>query len=319
MGVTADKFARKAIRTADGIVNISILLLVLLLVAFSGYALWDSQQLYQAADAARYEIYKPSVQDEGKSFGELQALNPEVFAWLTVYGTQIDYPVTQGPDNMKYVNTNAEGEYSLSGSIFLDSRNDQHFTDYNSIFYGHHMEKKTMFGELGLFSDQAYFDARRYGNLYYDGNDHGLEFFAFIHVDAYDWTVFTAGVQGEEEQQNYLAYLLEKAICTRDVRVTAENQIVLLSTCSSQSTNGRDILIGKITDELYEDAFKPNETGNTGLLEKIDKQMNQADLWKWVLLLLLAALILTGIVVYYKYRKRKQLVQNNRAENNRKE
>ncbi|MCG4817374.1 class B sortase, partial [Collinsella aerofaciens] len=75
----------------------------------------------------------------GLSFEQLKELNPEVFGWLTVYGTNIDYPVTQGKDNWKYVNTNALGEYSLSGAIFLDYTNRKDFQDFNSILYGHHM------------------------------------------------------------------------------------------------------------------------------------------------------------------------------------
>jgi len=135
----------------------------------------------------------------------LQAINPEVFSWLTVYGTNIDYPVAQGQDNMKYVNTNAEGKYSLSGSIFLDYNNSKDFSDFNSILYGHHMQKKTMFGEIGSFSNQYFFDSHRYGNLYYGGKDHGIEFFAFIHTSAYDDTVFTPNVT-DKNRQAYSLY-----------------------------------------------------------------------------------------------------------------
>ena len=117
----AEAIARKMIKGANGVVDTIVLIIVILLVAFAGYALWDSNQIYQAADKSNYAIYKPTIEDEGKSFKELQAVNAEVFAWLTVYGTNIDYPVTQGTDNMKYVSTNAEGLYSLSGAIFLDS------------------------------------------------------------------------------------------------------------------------------------------------------------------------------------------------------
>ena len=169
MSVTAQNMAKKAVRTANSLVNFAVLAAILLLLAFGCYALWDSNQVYNAANAAQYEIYKPTAADEGKSFGELQAINPEVFSWLTVYGTNIDYPVTQGGDNMKYVNTNAEGSYSLSGSIFLDYENSRDFSDFNSILFGHHMEKQAMFGEIGLFSDKDYFNARLYGSLYYNG------------------------------------------------------------------------------------------------------------------------------------------------------
>ena len=247
---------RKAIKAIDEGITYMVTVFVILLIAFSVYALWDSRQIHHEADKSHYEIYKPTAADQGKSFKELQALNAEVIAWLSVYGTNISYPVTQGPDNMKYVSTNAEGLYSLSGSIFLNSENSRDFTDFNSILYGHHMAKKAMFGEIENFSERGVFYSHRYGNLYFNEKDHGLEFFAFIHTDAYDGAVFTPNVKGEE-RQTYLDGLLTKATLTRDIGVTAEDRIILLSTCSSSSTNGRDILAGRITDGIFD-----NETSD---------------------------------------------------------
>lgn len=304
----AENIGRKAVKVINSIINLIVLTVILLLIAFALYAMWDSGQVYNAADAARYEIYKPAAVDEGKSFEELQAINPEVFAWLTVYGTHIDYPVTQGEDNMKYVNTNAEGDYSLSGSIFLDYANSKDFSDFNSIMFGHHMEKETMFGEIGLFSDKNYFDARMYGNLYYGGEDHGLQFFAFIQTDAYDHTVFSPGVMGKDAQQTYLNNLLNKAVYTRDIGVTVEDRILLLSTCSSTTTNGRDILIARITDETYDDIFKTTETNNTGTQLVVDKLLGiweRIPLWLRIVMPILLLLLLV-IVIYYKHKERKQ-------------
>lgn len=316
MGVTAKHIGRKAVRAANSTVNFAVLVVLLLLVAFGSYALWDSNQVYNAANAAQYEIYKPSIEDEGKSFGELKALNPEVFSWLTVYGTNIDYPVTQGETNMKYVNTNAEGNYALSGSIFLDCDNQKDFSDFNSIIYGHHMEKQTMFGEIGLFAEQSYFDARAYGNLYYDGKDHGLEFFAFLHTDAYDATVFAPGIQGREAQQQYLDNLLKKAVFTRDIGVTADDRIVLLGTCSEGSTNGRDILVARITDTLYTDTFKPKERNNTGTQKSVDAQRLWTNIpgWLWIGLAALVLLLIPVIVFYYRKQKQGHLLKDGRFE-----
>jgi hypothetical protein len=117
------------------------------------------------------------------------------------------------------------------------------------------MERKAMFGEIGRFAGRRWFEERRYGNLYYGGRDRGVEFFAFVHADAYDGAVFRAGVEGREARESYLGGLLAAAARTRDVPVTADDRIVLLSTCSASSTNGRDILVGRITDETYEDTF----------------------------------------------------------------
>ena len=252
----ADKIGMKAIRGVNHIVNFTVLTVIILLLAFAVYALWDSNQIYQAADKSRYAVYKPTVEDEGKSFKEFQSINPEIIAWLSVYGTYIDYPVTQGRDNHKYVNTNAEGMYSLSGAIFLDYNNSRDFSDFNNLLYGHHMEKKMMFGDIGTFSNKSVFETHRYGNLYVDGKDYGIEFFAFMHTDAYDRKMFFSGARvKEEERQALLDYIFEKAMYVMEIEVTPEDRIILLSTCSSSSTNGRDILIGKLGAETYDDPF----------------------------------------------------------------
>jgi sortase B len=251
---TVHTAAKKIIRLVSAAVDAALLFAALALLAVGGYALWDANQVTLAAGPGQYAIYKPTEENEGLSFAQLRAINPEVFAWLTVYGTNIDYPVAQGADNMKYVNMNAEGKYSLSGAIFLDCGSSADFSDFSSILYGHHMEKKTMFGEIGMFADRAYFDEREYGSLYYGGREHGLEFFAFLHVDAYDEEIFRTGITGEDEQEAYLGALISAATHTRGTGVTADDRIVLLSTCSSGTTNGRDILVGKITDTGGEDA-----------------------------------------------------------------
>ena len=304
----AEVIGRKAIKIVSGLLSCIVLIIVVLLTAFAGYALWDSNQLHKAADKSNYAVYKPTQDNQGKSFQALQAVNPEVIAWLSVYGTNIDYPVTQGSSNMKYVNTSAEGLYSLSGSIFLDCRNSSDFSDFNSILYGHHMAKQVMFGEIGEFSDRETFDSHRYGNLYFDREDHGIEFFAFVHTDAYDSAVFTPGMQGAQREE-YLDSLYARAVHQRDVDVTAEDRIILLSTCSSRSTNGRDILVGRITDEAYDDpsmtaaANGGSRQTDTGVPQGNEKKL---PLLKLALVIIpLIVIIACCLLIHNRRRRRK--------------
>ena len=306
---------RRAIRITNGAVNVAVLIVVLLLLVIGGYALWDSKQVYATADSSRYAIYKPTDDNGGLSFAELQELNDDVCAWIEVYGTHIDYPIVQGSDNTKYVNTDAAGKYSLSGAIFLDSNCSRDFSDFNSILYGHHMEKQAMFGEIGLFSDKSYFDARRYGMLYYGGREHGLEFFAFVHASAYDSTVFRTKITTQKAKQGYLDMIVDRAKNTRSINVTADDHIILLSTCSSSSTNGRDILVGKITDELFENPFGIEQASSQG-----DYIVNGYDsLWRripplgkalFAITLCLVALVLL-ITLKDKRRERMHVRSNN--------
>ena len=246
---------RCAVRLADSIVNLAVLLAFLLMVAYGAYALWDAKQVYAGADASEYTVYKPGENDESESFEELRAINPEVFGWLTVYGTHIDYPLVQGDDNTKYVNMDAKGNYSLTGSIFLDCRNEKDFSDAVSIIYGHDMAEDKMFGELVEFQQKDYFDAHRNGKLYFGGHWYGIEFMAFVETDAYDTETYAPGTEAGQLPQ-FTQTLYAKATQKQQVDVAAGDHLVLLSTCTDASTNGRHILAGKIIGEVMPDPFE---------------------------------------------------------------
>lgn len=252
----AEIIGKRAIGLTHGVVNTFILVTIMLLLTTGFYVAWDNYQVLGVADASNYSIFKPTAEDEGASFEELQAINPDVFAWLTVFGTGIDYPVVQGPNNMHYVSRNVRGEFSMAGSIFLDTRSCRYFTHFSSIFYGHHMARNAMFGEIESFVNEDFFNERRYGVLYFAGENYGLEFFAFLHTDAHNREIFRVAISESPEQQEYLNLLLSTSINVReDVLVTTDDRLVLLSTCSAASTNGRDILIGRIIDEVPDDPF----------------------------------------------------------------
>ncbi|MCL2806972.1 MAG: class B sortase [Coriobacteriia bacterium] len=294
--------ANIAIRTAKlahGIVEIALLFAMLILVAIGCFALWDSNQLYRAAAPVQYELYKPTAGSDGLSFAELQAINPEVFGWLTVYGTNIDYPLVQNKDNLKYVNTNAKGRYSLSGAVFLDCNSSTDFSDFSSIIHAHHMDKEVMFGQIGLFSEKSYFDARQYGVLYFDGQEQGIEFFAFLHTNAYDTAVFRTKITAVEEQEAYLDLLLGMAKHTRNIAVSTNDRIVLLATCSQSSTNGRDLLVGRITSEVMQDPFA--EEGQR--IDGFSSLWEQAPLWGKIVAVGLPLALLLWLVIALKRRR----------------
>ncbi|MCL2736494.1 MAG: class B sortase [Propionibacteriaceae bacterium] len=260
------RFARAVIAAISGAVDLVVILVVMVLLAFSGYAIWDSGRIDQQAEAVHYQAYKPVADGETRdgisSLDDLSALNPDVTAWLSVYGTSIDYPVVQGEDNIRYLKTDATGAYSVSGAIFVDSRNAPDFADFATVVYGHHMAGGQMFGDIGLFGDPDFFDTHRSGSLYFARHLHGLEFFAFVHTSAYDDLLLSG--YGGSEAGSYLDAILSEAVHVRDsVSVTPDDHIVLLSTCSSRTTNGRDILIGKIVDEAQPDTS--DESTSTGI------------------------------------------------------
>jgi len=302
---------KRIVRILDGTINKSVAVVLIFMLLFGVYALWDSHMVYQEADASQYKAYKPTT-DTSPSFDELRAINPDVFAWLTIYGTHIDYPVVQGADDTKYLNTNAKGDYAISGAIFLDGKNHRDFSDFNSVIYGHHMEKNEMFGQISDFEEQAFFDAHPYGNLFVNGRNYGVQIFAFDTVDAYNTNVYDVGLTEPSAKEAYLNSILSGAKIKREVGVTTADHLLLMSTCSEDVTNGRYILVARITDQTYPDTFggSSDNTGNGA--DAIRGWLMRIPWQGWAFIWLILLFILLWIIKRYREKRKKK--QTNRQE-----
>lgn len=240
-----------AARTADRILTALLAVCLALVFLFACFALWDTWRIYDAAGIdQRLLQYKPELNsvDNEASFSELLAINPDVCAWLTVEDTNIDYPVVKGIDNIKYVNTDVYGKFSLSGSIFLDYRNAGDFTDSYSLLYGHHMAGEVMFGELAYFTEQEYFREHTTGILYLPDRTYEIEIFACLQTDAYDSMMFGPGDYQESYMNEMLSVIRSTSLQYREIGVTGQDRIIALSTCSDASTNARTIVFGCLNE-----------------------------------------------------------------------
>ena len=143
---------RKSIIIAHKSINFIVAIVSLLLFLICLYAMIDAAMVYNGANDSGIMKYKPAAGNTE----ELRELSDDAVAWITIDGTRIDYPVMQGKTNAEYLNKDPYGGFSLSGSIFLDNRNDKSFSDPYSLIYGHHMEYGAMFGALDEYKDKSY-------------------------------------------------------------------------------------------------------------------------------------------------------------------
>ena len=215
------KAVRILVKAANALLSAAAVLFLITAGSYSAYALWDNAQVYSTADNVMSELLslkpKPGAQeDNGASFEELLAVNGDVCAWLTLDGTRIDYPILQGEDNLSYINTDVYGSFALAGSIFLDSRCDNTFHDAYALVYGHHMDNGRMFGDLD--KEGMIFDTQmRQTDI------GGLLDFA------------------EAEAVHLRPDTVEAA------RGAESPQIIALSTCSSEYTDARTIVLAYMT------------------------------------------------------------------------
>lgn len=228
---------RKTVRIVDKSIDRIILIVSLLFFLICIYAMIDAVMVYYNANDQSVLKFKPHGKEDA---GVLRELSEDAVAWLTVDDTNIDYPVMQGKTNSEYLNKDPYGDYSLSGSVFLDSRCDGEFKDAYSLLYGHHMEYGAMFGALDDFIKPEYFYAHRTGTLVtVGGEEYGITFFAAVKAPANEEIIFDPTKTNNEK---LLKYLKKNAAVYEEPQV--RGHLIALSTCQSAENIERMILVG---------------------------------------------------------------------------
>lgn len=279
--------ALKVIKFFSRSLDYFVLILSIIAILICLYAFFDTHKIFEIASTQSYQMYKPNSKDR-LTFKELVDRNKDVIGWIDVYGTQIDYPIVQGKDNTEYLNKTVLGEFSTVGSIFLDSGNEKDFSDFKNILYGHYMEKRKMFGDMELFKDENFFNTHKYGCLYRVNNStKGITFFSLVDTVGTDFKLLSPTKTYNKE---IISYIYEHSIFKRNIEITKEDKIIMLDTCNLTQTNGRYVLVGKLTDKVEKNTFKENDKE-----DKLSKYFNKFytfDFLKIILFLWLLVLIL---------------------------
>lgn len=185
-------------------------------------------------------------------FEELQAVNPDIYAWITVPGTVIDYPILQhASDNTYYLMHNIDGSYGYPGCVYTENMNSKDFTDNNTVIYGHNMKNGSMFAQLHKFEDPDFFNENREVLIYLpDEVLHYTIFAAHIYDDRH--LLYSFDFTDPEVYQKYLDSIFStrdmSANIDKDITVTTDDQIITLVTCIGSQPNNRLLVQAVLTD-----------------------------------------------------------------------
>lgn len=119
-----------------------------------------------------------TASDGAVDLAAMQQINPDIFAWVYVPGTHIDYPVLRSADDVTYETTNALGEADAQGAVFTEIANLPDMCDFNEILHGAAATEADLFADLTWFLEPAFFDSHREAYVYIDGNKLTYELFA---------------------------------------------------------------------------------------------------------------------------------------------
>lgn len=106
-----------------------------------------------------YDIPNKTVDIEALQENE----NEDIYAWLIVPGTEIDYPVLQHPEQLDYyLDHNVDDSKGYPGCIYSQNLNSKEWDDPNTVLYGHNMKNGSMFAGLHYYEDPDFLEENQY-------------------------------------------------------------------------------------------------------------------------------------------------------------
>ena len=170
-------------------------------------------------------------------FTELKAKYPDIYAWIQIPGTRIDYPILQHEsDNSYYLNHTYDGRKRLEGSIYTENYNSTDFSDPNTVIYGHDMKNGSMFKGLHKYKDKQFFEENSKIIIYQEGRILTYKIFA-----AYTYDNRHLMLSFDFDNKNIFETYLNNVLTNQDkssninvtIPVSSEDRIITLSTCTS--------------------------------------------------------------------------------------
>ena len=175
---------------------------------------------------------------------ELKSINNNYEMWIQIPNTEINYPVVQAEDNEYYLKHNFKNKSNMSGTIFVDYRNNID-EDKNIIIYGHNMRNGTMFNNITKFKDESFFNNNNTINIIRNNTLYQYEIFS-VYVEDESKVSLDTEFADNEIFVNYALNEGAKSIYNKNITITEEDKIITLVTCSYEYTGARTILVGKL-------------------------------------------------------------------------
>ena len=160
-------------------------------------------------------------------------LNSDTVGWLTVPGTNIDYPVVQTTDNKYYLTHNYNQEKDYNGWVFMNFYNVPQNLDKNTILFAHNRYYSgVMFGTLSNVTKKKWYSEASNIRIFYNTlyNEYEWEVFSIYQInitDDYLKTIFKT----DAEWLDFLDLIRSRSIFTSSAIVGVNDKIITLSTC----------------------------------------------------------------------------------------
>lgn len=188
--------------------------------------------------------------EEGKKtidFTSLKEQNEDIYSWITVPGTVIDYPIVQRADELDYyLNHNLDHSTGYPGCIYTQNLNSTDWMDNNTVIYGHNMKNGTMFAALHSYRDPEFLEKYPYVYIYTETETRVYQIFAAYEVsDAH--LLLTYNTEDKDSFGWYLDGIMDNEETLSDhydksLDLNSDDKIISLETCISSKPTMRYLI-----------------------------------------------------------------------------
>lgn len=178
----------------------------------------------------------------------------DIYAWISIPDTRIDYPVLQHPsDDTYYLNYNLDGSKGYPGCIYTELENSRDFSDFNTVIYGHNMKNGSMFHDLHSYEDESFLPDHPYVYIYTPDRVMRYRIFAAYPYDDRH-LLYSFDYATPEGRAGYLSEIFRirsmSAVLDDQVAVTSEDRLITLSTCVGSQNEKRYLVQAVLVNDI---------------------------------------------------------------------
>ena len=189
-------------------------------------------------------------------FKSLKKKNSEIYAYIKIDGTKVDYPIVQSKtDDAFYLRHKAEDKsWSASGAVYTEAANSKDFNDFVTVIYGHNGYSDTFFTTLHYFEKEDFFNSHPYFYIYTPERRLTYQIISAFKYDnrhilnSFDFNKEESIKQWQDTIQNPSSSL--KNVRTQlDKPLGINSKIVVLSTCITNQKSSRYLVCGELVKD----------------------------------------------------------------------
>lgn len=169
----------------------------------------------------------------GVNLTDMKTKNNDFVAWISINGTNVNYPIVQSDNLEYYLDYNFDGVKSKDGTLFSLGKCDWRTPSKNIVVYGHHVEASgdRMFKALLKYKTVDYY--REHPTINLDSMYHNGKYriFAVFNMFEGDLDPSKTRFASDTEFNSFIATVKSMSLYDTGVNVNSSDTIISLVTC----------------------------------------------------------------------------------------